>query len=165
MSIGVQKVIQLGQFVSMLDWHRASFLHAFLLADVFQNPRSFLCFPTAQHTQIYGAKEPHRPRLVHHHYQESAKGYNGVYRTALADPLGVLRRCLYTHTGDQCQEDKMIALKIGLVEPGYAQCKRGGTLCLLVSDGHDMRESDAVLQDADQSTYAKDSGGCWAWER
>ena len=58
----------------------------------------------------------------------------------------------------------MIALEVGLIELGYSKRKRGSTSCLVVSDGQDVRESDAVLQDADQSTYAKESADCWAWD-
>jgi hypothetical protein len=117
------------QVVSVLDWQHASILPAFLLAGMPQRLQNYndhvsqsLAQPSlpenlgdlGEGAQSY-AKELHRRRLVHYHYDKSTEECNEVHHAALADPMGVLRRRLFQHACDPW-EGETIALKVALID-------------------------------------------------
>ena len=99
------------------------------------------------------AKELHRCRLVHYHYLTSTEECNEIHHAALADPMDVLRRRLFQHSGDPW-EGETIGLKVDLIEATktWDMLLEGGAPCPIVFDATDVRETmelDATLRDAD----------------
>lgn len=60
-------------------------------------------------------KELYRSRLVHYHYVNNVKEYNKFYYTALMDPMGTLRRRLFTYASHPW-EGETLELKVALIE-------------------------------------------------
>ncbi|KAH9964465.1 protein kinase subdomain-containing protein PKL/CAK/Fmp29 [Russula dissimulans] len=154
------------QVVSLLDWHHASILPAFLLPTMPQRLQNYEVdvsqpmtrpslpedFDDLDADQRY-AKERHHRRLVHYRYVKSTEECNEVHRAALADPMGVLRCRLFEHAGEPW-EGETIALKVDLIEAtkSWETLTEGGAPCPVVFDDEDVRETvelDAAMRTMD----------------
>lgn len=87
-------------------------------------------------------KELYRRRLVHYHYVKNTEEYNELHCAALADPMGVLRRRLFTYASDPW-EGETLALKVALIEAtgNWETLTGGGLPCPVVFDAEDVRET------------------------
>jgi len=59
-------------------------------------------------------KELYRRRLAHYHYVKNTKEYNELHYVALTDPMGMLRRRLFSYASDPW-EGETLALKVALI--------------------------------------------------
>jgi hypothetical protein len=86
--------------------------------------------------------ELHRRRLVHYHYVENTKKYNGLHYAALTDDTGVLRSRLFTHASDPW-EGETLALKVARIQAteDWERLMGGGTPCPLAFDSEDISET------------------------
>ena len=87
-------------------------------------------------------RELYRRRLVHYHYVENTKEHNELHYTALTDPMGMLRRRLFSYASDPW-EGETLALKVALISATekWEVLTEGGPPCPVVFDADDVRET------------------------
>ena len=107
------------QVISLTDWQYTSILHTsilplLLLSNIPQWLQNYddpisqkMTRPSlpknlgdSNETQRSREKELHRRRLIHYHYVKYTEEYNKPHYTALTDPVGMLRRCLFCYVSD-----------------------------------------------------------------
>jgi hypothetical protein len=157
--------------VGLIDWQHTSILPSFLHAGLperlqnYDDPSSRSMMQPSlpenlddlDETQEY-EKELYRRRLVHYHYVKSTDEYNELHYAALMDPLGMLRRRLFSYASDPW-EGETLALKVALISAteNWEMLTEGGPPCPVVFDAEDVRETkklDARQSEADETLEA-----------
>jgi hypothetical protein len=144
------------RIVGLIDWQHTSILPTFLLAGIPQRIQNYddpvtqaLTKPSLpenmdelNEVQQSQERELYRRRLVHYHYVENTAIYNKLHWAALAEPLSILRRRLFTHSSAPW-EGETIALKIALIEAMQNWDILAGEdkPCPIVFDAEDVRET------------------------
>ncbi|KXN87576.1 Importin subunit beta-1 [Leucoagaricus sp. SymC.cos] len=155
--------------VGLFDWQHTSILPLFLLAGIpgrFQNygdPISEFMTPPLLPESLDGLdeaaqsreKELYRRRLVHYHYVKNTEECNAPHYAALTDPIGVLRRRLFSHASD-LWEGETLALKVALIQAtkNWKALTGGDMPCPVVFDAEDVcrtMELEKVQREADET--------------
>ncbi|EPQ52401.1 hypothetical protein GLOTRDRAFT_47759 [Gloeophyllum trabeum ATCC 11539] len=157
------------QIVGLLDWQHASVLPLFLLAGVperFQNYGDLVShymatpslpenFDELNDSEQRRAKELYLRRLIHYHYVNKTEEFNELHYAALTDPVGMLRRRLFSYASDPW-EGETLGLKVALTEAteNWETLSGGGAPCPVVFDAEDVRQTmklDEVQREADET--------------
>lgn len=158
--------------VGLIDWQHTSILPSFLLAGIPQRLQNY-DDPTSQsmtrpslpenfgdldENQQSREEELYRRRLVHYHYTKNTEEYNGLHHAALVDPIGALRRRLFSHASDPW-EGETLALKVALIEAteNWETLTGGDPPCPVMFDAQDVRETmklDEVQRGTDETLEA-----------
>ncbi|PIL22751.1 hypothetical protein GSI_15444 [Ganoderma sinense ZZ0214-1] len=156
------------RIVSLIDWQHASILPPFLHAGIPQRLQNygdvvseFMARPSLPENlddlndnQQGWERELHRRRLVHYHYVKNTEAHNAPHHAALTDPIGVLRRRLFTHASDPWGGETL-ALKVDLIQATEdwealtgAGAGPGDPPCPIAFDAEDVRAT--MKLDAEQ---------------
>ncbi|GJJ07193.1 hypothetical protein Clacol_001393 [Clathrus columnatus] len=139
--------------VSLIDWQHTSILPMFLLAGIpnqiqnYDDPISdSMTRPSLPENlddldkvQQSKEKELYRRRLVHYHYIKSTVAYNELHLAALAYPIEMLRRRLFSYSSDPW-EGETLDLKVALIgaTKNWEILMGGDTPCPVVFDPEDI---------------------------